>query len=87
MKWKQEKNLRTAIKQFLSPDLNILDYAIWGVLEKKKTNAISHPNVGSLKTVIKEEWNKTSKELILKTCKIILKTYWDNNWKNGNPIE
>ena len=32
-----------------SPDHNPLDYAIWGVLENK-TNATSHPNIGSLMT-------------------------------------
>ena len=41
--------MKTAIKQDLSPDLNRLDYAIWGVLENK-TNVTSHPNIGLLKT-------------------------------------
>ena len=50
------------------PDLNPLDYAIWGVLENK-TNATSHPNIGSLKTAIKKEWDKMSEEFILKACK------------------
>ena len=30
-----EKNLRTAIKQYLSPGLNPLDFIIWGVTENK----------------------------------------------------
>ena len=38
----------------LSPDSNHLDYAIWGVLENK-TNATSHPNIGSRKTAIEEK--------------------------------
>ena len=63
-----EKTLRTAIKQDLSPDRNPLDYAIWSILENK-TNATSHPNIGSLKTPIEEEWNKMSEEFILNTCK------------------
>ena len=42
-----------------SLDLKPLDYAIWGVLENK-TNDPSHPNIGSLKTAIEEEWNKMS---------------------------
>ena len=63
-----EKTVRTAIKLDLSLDLNPLDYAIWGILENK-TNAISHPNIGLLKTTIEEEWNKISEEFILKTCK------------------
>ena len=42
--------------------LNHLDYATWGVLEnvlENKTNATSHPNIGSLQTATEEEWNKT----------------------------
>ena len=52
-----EKTAKTAIKQKLSIDLNPLDYAIWGVLEIK-TNVNFHPNIGSLKTAIEEEWTK-----------------------------
>ena len=47
-----------------SPDLNPLDYAIWGVLENK-TNATSNPNIGSLEAAIEEKWNKMSEEFIL----------------------
>ena len=60
--------MRTAIKPDLSPDFNLLDYSIWSVLENK-TNTTSHPNIGSLKTSIEEEWNKTSDEFILKASK------------------
>ena len=63
-----EKTVMTAIKQDLSLDLNPLDYAIWGILENKKY-ATSHPNKGSLKTALEEEWNKMSEEFILKACK------------------
>ena len=44
-----------------------LDYAIWGVLERK-TNERSQPNFGSLKITIEEEWNKMSEEFIFKEC-------------------
>ena len=60
--------MRREIKQDLSPDHNVFDNVIWGVLENK-TNATSHPNIGSLKTVFGEEWNKISEELILKASK------------------
>ena len=60
-----------------SPHLNPLDYAIWSILENK-TNVISHPNIGSLKTITGEEWNKMSEEFILKVC-------WYNNWKKWWP--
>ena len=58
----QEKTVKTANKQDLSPDLYLLDYAIWGILENK-TNATSHPNIGSLKTTIEEEEKKYLKNL------------------------
>ena len=64
----QEKTVKTAIKQDLSPDLSHLHYVIWGILENK-TNATSHANIGSLKTAIEEGWNEISEELILKECK------------------
>ena len=44
-----------------STDLNLLDYAIWDVLENK-TNATPHPNIGN-------ERKKISNEFILKVCK------------------
>ena len=58
-----EKTVKTVIKQDLNPDRKPLDYAIWSVLENTR-NATSHPNIGSLKTAIEEEWNKMSEEFI-----------------------
>ena len=52
-----DKTVKTAIKQDLSQSLNLLDCAIWSVLENK-TNAPSHSNICSLKTAIEEEWKK-----------------------------
>ena len=49
-----EKTVRRAIKQDLSPDHNTLDFAIWSFLENK-TNATSNRNIGSLKTAFDEE--------------------------------
>ena len=74
----------TVIKQDLSPDLNLLDYAIWGVLGNK-TNAASHPNIGSLETAIEKEWNVW--RIYFKVMQIVLKAWWYNNWKNGGHIE
>ena len=62
------KTVRTTLKQHLSPNLDPLDYVIRGVLENK-TNATSHPNIGSLKNVIEEEWNKISEEFIFEEWK------------------
>ena len=72
-----KKNVRTAIKQDLSPDLNRLYYATWSVLENK-TNATSYPNIGSIKTAIEEERNKMSEEFILKPKKKKWRPYWVN---------
>ena len=47
----------------LSPDFNPLDYAKRGVLEIK-TNANSHLNIGSFKTVIQEQSDKKSEEFV-----------------------
>ena len=63
-----EKTVGTAIKQDLSPDLNLLGYTRRGVLENK-TNTTSHQNVCTFKTAIEEEWNKMSEEFISKACK------------------
>ena len=52
-----QKNFQT-----ITPQL----YAICGDLENK-TNATSHPNIGS---AIEEEWNKMLEEFILKACKL-----------------
>ena len=57
---------------------------------ENKTNSISHPNIGSLKNAIEEEWNKMSEEFILKVCKsfrrhvdtIIEKKKWLSFWVN-----
>ena len=37
-----------------NPDFKLHDYTMRGVL-KNKTNATSHPNIGSLKTAIEQE--------------------------------
>ena len=52
-----------------SPDCKLLDYAI-GDISENKTNVTSHPNIGSLKIAIEEEWIKMSEEFILKACKL-----------------
>ena len=53
----------------MKPDLNPLDYAKWHILENK-TNATSHPNIGSLKTAIGDEWDKISEDFILLAGKL-----------------
>ena len=80
------KTVRTAIKHDLNPDLNLLNYNIWGVLENK-TNATSHRNINSLKTVIEKEWNIMYSEYISKECKSFRKHVDKTIEKNGGHIE
>ena len=69
MSWKSTKKLRgEELNKIQAHTFNPLDFAILGVLENK-TNVTFHPNIGSLTTAIKEEWNKMSEEFILKACK------------------
>ena len=49
-----------------SPDLNPLDYGIWGMLEGR-VNSQSHHSLAHLKTCIQREWNKIPRETIVKT--------------------
>ena len=63
-----EKTVSQANKLDLSPDLDLLDYVVWSVLENKTSNL----NFGSLKTAIEEEWNKMSVKFMLKSCQAYL---------------
>ena len=47
------------------PDLNPVDYAIWGILEQKVYRKQIR-NIEHLKMVIEEEWNKISQNEINK---------------------
>ena len=67
--------------------LNPLYYAKGGVLENK-TNDTSYPYIGSLKTAIKEEWNRMSKEFIFEGMQIVSKAGWYNSLKKkGSHLE
>ncbi|QQP36206.1 Uncharacterized protein FKW44_021229 [Caligus rogercresseyi] len=48
-------------------DLNLLDFAVWGFLERE-TNSTPHPNVDSLKASITAAWANTSTDFIKKSC-------------------
>ena len=48
-----KKTMRTGVKSDLSLDFNCPDFALWDIFDNK-TNANSHPNIGSLKIAIKE---------------------------------
>lgn len=49
-----------------SPDLNPMDYAIWGILESK-VNAYSHRSLDSLKSALQREWDNLSMEIVRKS--------------------
>jgi hypothetical protein len=49
------------------PDLNLLDYGIWGVLQAK-VNTTSHENKSSLRRTIQWERDRLSEAMIRWTC-------------------
>ncbi|QQP54609.1 Uncharacterized protein FKW44_007495 [Caligus rogercresseyi] len=51
----------------LKPDLNPLDFAVWGFLERE-TNSNPHPNVDSLKASTTAAWANISTDFIKKSC-------------------
>ncbi|QQP53786.1 Uncharacterized protein FKW44_006387, partial [Caligus rogercresseyi] len=50
-----------------SPDLNPLDFALWGFLEME-TNSIPYPNVDSIKASITAACANISTDFIKKSC-------------------
>ena len=58
-----EKTVRTATKQDLSSDLNLLDYAIWGVLENKQKMQLPIKILVCLKLLLKRNGIKCLKNL------------------------
>ena len=51
-----------------SPDLNPLDYGIWGYVEAKAC-ATPHSNVESLKASVDREWAAMPEAYVVKTCR------------------
>ena len=49
-----------------SPDLNPLDYSIWGILETR-VNTIKHQSIESLKATLKKEWESLSMDMVRAT--------------------
>ncbi len=50
-----------------SPDLNPLDYGVWGVLEARACDT-SHRSVEALKKSVNLEWSNVSEKFIISTC-------------------
>ena len=51
-----------------SPDLNPLDYGIWGYVESKAC-ATSHKSVDDLKAAVEAEWAAMPEAYVVKTCR------------------
>jgi len=47
-----------------SPDLNPVDYAVWGALQQQVQHNRTFTTVNQLKQAITEEWNKLSQRFI-----------------------
>lgn len=50
-----------------SPDLNPMDFSVWGVMEAKACR-VSHSSINGLKSSIVKAWRSLSKAYIIKTC-------------------
>ncbi|QQP50291.1 Uncharacterized protein FKW44_011244 [Caligus rogercresseyi] len=48
--------------------MNLLDFTVWGELEKK-TNRTPHTNVDALKATIRTEWDNMSEEFLINSGK------------------
>ena len=50
-----------------SPDLNVMDFAIWGMLAQKACS-VCHNNLDSLKRSLQTSWDEISPEIIRASC-------------------
>ena len=67
-----------------SPDLNLLDFGIWGYLENK-ISATHHKSLEALKTKLRKEWSKMLQDVICNFCRSFsrrLKVVIDSNGKH-----
>ncbi|EYB95147.1 hypothetical protein Y032_0163g3483 [Ancylostoma ceylanicum] len=55
-----------------SPDLNPLDYGIWGILEAKVSTK-SYSSVAALKAALMKAWNEISDDVLMSTCDSAMK--------------
>ncbi|QQP51511.1 Uncharacterized protein FKW44_012900 [Caligus rogercresseyi] len=68
------------------PDVNPLDFAVWGFLEGK-TNKTSHTSVEALKTTITKEWDNMSEDFIKTSCASVRPRIEAIIRNNGGHIE
>ena len=59
-----------------SPDLNPVDFGIWGLLERNVYQSRRITNLDSLKEAIVEEWNKIPEEITDKSIAAFKRRLW-----------
>ncbi|QQP34698.1 Putative transposable element [Caligus rogercresseyi] len=69
-----------------SPDVNPLDFAVWGFVEGK-TNKTSHTSVEALKATITKEWDNMSEDFIKTSCASVRPRIEAIIRNNGGHIE
>ena len=69
-----------------SPDLNPLDFSIWGILESKAC-AKKHKNIKTLKNFLVREWEKLPQNLLHAICNDVPRRLKDVISNNGGHIE
>lgn len=50
-----------------SPDLNVMDFCIWGILESR-VNSKRHSSINGLKRAIRKAWNELDMQIISDAC-------------------
>ena len=69
-----------------SPDLNPLDFGIWGYLESK-VSATHHKSLEALKTKLRKEWSKMPQVMIRDSCRSFSRRFQLVIDSNGKHIE
>jgi len=69
-----------------SPDLSPLDYAVWGIVERRAC-ATPHRNVADLKIAVEQEWANMSDDFLVKTCRSFRPRLEAMLDRGGNYIE
>ena len=78
MNCKSTKKTLKQLNKILAQTLTAL-ITLYGTFSKRKTNATSHPNIGSLKSAMEEKSNVW--RIYFERMQIVSKTCWYNNWK------
>jgi hypothetical protein len=69
-----------------SPDLNLLDFSVWSVLQEK-VQAMPHTSLAALRRSITRQWNRMSQAYVSRTCRSFRRRLEAVVAKNGGDIE